>query len=198
MKVDEFIALMKEKTQLDFTEGEIISWINEVEQKMYTEHINEFVMSYIPSENKSKINVPIPKFMIEKVEAIKNDEVLETIYDKENRGGADNVEMNFLNDDGTIDNKWGDCTLKIFHKYTPTVKTNENANYLNLNLMNYGYQWIELYEYYCSYKANLKMEEFQVANNFANLYNEAVVNFELHLRKNEYNRSVKKVEKRWE
>jgi hypothetical protein len=87
--------------------------------------------------------------------------------------------INYLEDDiySTIvgnlkkDPHISDDELEERTRYKPTLKTLDEAEISRLNLQDFGYRWLLLYEYYIYSQIALLREEFGKANNYIMLYN---------------------------
>lgn len=73
----------------------------------------------------------------------------------------------FIDDDG----------LKEREHIKPEIKTLENATTQSLSLMDFGYRWLQLYEYFVYAQISILKEEFGKANNYIALYNSLLDDF---------------------
>lgn len=62
-------------------------------------------------------------------------------------------------------------------KYKPDLKTLDLADTQTLALEEFGYRWIQMYEYYIYAQISMLKEEFGKANNYIMLYNSLVDEF---------------------
>jgi len=67
---------------------------------------------------------------------------------------------------------------KFMHdKVKPTIKTVRTMSTDTLSLLEYGYRWVTLYQYYVYGQISLMNEEFGKANNYFMLYNSLIDDF---------------------
>jgi hypothetical protein len=59
----------------------------------------------------------------------------------------------------------------------PTLKTLQTISSDELSLLQYGYRWVTIYEYYIYGQISLSYQEFGKANNYFMLYNSMIDEF---------------------
>lgn len=201
MKVSEMLANIQELTNTSITDGVLITWINALEQEYFKEIIEEYRTKWIEVKAGDKdIVLDVFKYEIKNL----------SIYDKVE--GSSIATYDFIDSSLNLDifsdtdnqgegyaikNKWGKCAVKVVYRYVPQLKTLDTADTDDLEILRYGSQWINLYEYHLKHKIFENEEEYNQANNMAIFYNDKKSDFLMYVAKHRYNRQVKEVESRW-
>lgn len=186
-KVSELIAEIDEQVSNAYSDSTKVSWINEVEQELYSELIDDFTEHVFTITNVDT-EIPIALSYSDGASTVKF--VFEDIRKVEVKHGTGKYEeyspssMLYIPSSsyykaeeklGYSDPKNGD-SVRVKFRRIPAVKMVSNIDNDYLNLPD---RFLKIYKYYVFSQILLLKKEYVEANNWINLYNTELEDFRL-------------------
>ena len=173
MLVSELIMYVDDKFDNEFDDETKIDIINKMEQRIYSEIIEELekvAIDLVADTENYVITRPKMFEEIVQLEISGNQYDLGLINDNVNRQYFKENDGISLNPIPFTDEIGG---MIVYFRKKPTIKTLDNIETDTLTLIDdFGIRWKALYHYYLAWKMSVLLKENDEANNWAVLYNE--------------------------